>query len=58
VAHQLGVRVDVWTINTEPDMRRVLGYGVDGIMTDRPDVLSRVLGRDGQRQENQLAPQQ
>jgi glycerophosphoryl diester phosphodiesterase len=42
-AHQLGVRVDVWTINTEPDMRRLLGYGVDGIMTDRPDILNRVL---------------
>jgi glycerophosphoryl diester phosphodiesterase len=42
-AHELGVRVDVWTINTEPDMRRVLGHGVDGIMTDRPDVLNQVL---------------
>jgi glycerophosphoryl diester phosphodiesterase len=45
VAHQLGVRVDVWTVNTEPDMRRVLGYGVDGIMTDRPDILDRLLDR-------------
>jgi glycerophosphoryl diester phosphodiesterase len=35
--------VDVWTVNTEPDMRRVLGHGVDGIMTDRPDVLSLML---------------
>jgi glycerophosphoryl diester phosphodiesterase len=42
-AHELGVRVDVWTINKEPDMRRLLGFGVDGIMTDRPDVLARVL---------------
>ena len=42
-AHQLGVRVDVWTVNTEPDMRRVLGHGVDGIMTDRPDALNRML---------------
>jgi glycerophosphoryl diester phosphodiesterase len=42
-AHQLDLRVDVWTINTERDMRRVLGYGVDGIMTDRPDILNRVL---------------
>jgi len=24
-------------------MRRLLGYGVDGIMTDRPDVLAKVL---------------
>ena len=57
-AHRLGVRVDVWTVNTEPEMRRMLAAGVDGIMTDRPDVLSRVLGRDRQRQENQLTPQQ
>ena len=42
-AHEVGVRVDVWTIDEEPDMRRLLGFGVDGIMTDRPDVLARVL---------------
>jgi len=42
-AHERGLRVDVWTINTEPAMRRLLGYGVDGIMTDRPDILARVL---------------
>jgi glycerophosphoryl diester phosphodiesterase len=49
-AHERGLRVDVWTIDSEPDMRRLLGYGVDGIMTDRPDVLARVLEgseRDG-----------
>ena len=28
-------------------MRRLLSYGVDGIMTDRPDVLARVLGAPG-----------
>lgn len=44
-AHQLGVRVDVWTINTEPDMLRVLGSGADGIMTDRPDILAQLLHR-------------
>ena len=42
-AHERGLRVDVWTIDSEADMRRLLGYGVDGIMTDRPDVLARVL---------------
>jgi glycerophosphoryl diester phosphodiesterase len=46
-AHKQGLRVDVWTIDTEPDMRRLLGYGVDGIMTDRPDILAKVLeGRE------------
>ncbi len=42
-AHEQGLRVDVWTINSEPDMRRLLAFGVDGIMTDRPDVLAQVL---------------
>ncbi len=39
-----GLWVDVWTIDEEPDMRRLLGYGVDGIITDRPDVLTGILG--------------
>ncbi len=42
-AHDHNVRVDVWTIDDPSSMRRLLGYGVDGIMTDRPDVLSEVL---------------
>jgi glycerophosphoryl diester phosphodiesterase len=42
-AHGQGLRVDVWTIDSEADMRRLLGYGVDGIMSDRPDILARVL---------------
>jgi glycerophosphoryl diester phosphodiesterase len=42
-AHERGLRVDVWTIDAEADMRRLLGYGVDGIMTDRPDVLAELL---------------
>jgi len=43
-AHDRDLRVDVWTIDDEPAMRRLLSYGVDGIMTDRPDVLAKVLG--------------
>jgi glycerophosphoryl diester phosphodiesterase len=42
-AHARGLRVDVWTIDTEADMRRLLGHGVDGIMTDQPDVLAKIL---------------
>jgi glycerophosphoryl diester phosphodiesterase len=41
--HERALRVDVWTIDHEPDMRRLLGFGVDGIMTDRPDILANVL---------------
>jgi glycerophosphoryl diester phosphodiesterase len=46
-AHELGIRVDVWTINSEPQMRRLLGFGVDGIITDRPNVLARVISGAG-----------
>jgi glycerophosphoryl diester phosphodiesterase len=42
-AHDRGLRVDVWTIDDEPAIRRLLSFGVDGIMTDRPDVLTGVL---------------
>lgn len=38
-----GVRVDVWTINDEAEMRRLIEMGVDGIMTDRPDRLMNVI---------------
>lgn len=42
-AHRLSIPVQVWTVNEEEDMRRLLDWGVDGIQTDRPDVLSRIL---------------
>jgi glycerophosphoryl diester phosphodiesterase len=43
--HRLGLPVHVWTVDEEDDMRALLAIGVDGIVTDRPDVLARVLGR-------------
>jgi glycerophosphoryl diester phosphodiesterase len=43
--HRLGILVHVWTVDAEEDMRALLALGVDGIVTDRPDVLARVLGR-------------
>lgn len=45
-AHEHGVKVHAWTINTPESMRDLVALGVDGIMTDRPDVLLRVLGAD------------
>lgn len=42
-AHALNLAVHVWTVDGEEDMRRLLGWGVDGIITDRPDRLARVL---------------
>jgi glycerophosphoryl diester phosphodiesterase len=44
-AHRRGLQVHAWTIDEEQDMRRLLGLGVDGIITDRPDRLLEVLGR-------------
>ena len=43
--HRLGIPVHVWTVDDEEQMRALLAIGVDGIVTDRPDVLGRVLGR-------------
>ncbi len=42
-AHKRGVRVDVWTIDDPEEMRRLLGLGVDVVMTNRPEVLAKVL---------------
>ena len=45
VARRKGLAVHVWTVNRREDMERILETGVDGIMTDRPDLLLDVLGR-------------
>ena len=37
-AHDAGVSVVVWTVNQPDDMRRLLAWGVDGLITDRPDL--------------------
>lgn len=44
-AHKRKLVVHPYTVNDEPVMRFLLGRGVDGMFTDRPDVLRRVLGR-------------
>lgn len=42
-AHRHGVEVHVWTVDDEDSMRRLVRMGVDGIMTDRPDLLANVV---------------
>jgi len=46
-AHAAGVAVHVWTIDDPDEMARLLALGVDGIMTDRPSVLTDVLRTAG-----------
>jgi glycerophosphoryl diester phosphodiesterase len=36
ISHDKGLPVNVWTVNRESDMLRMIDYGVDGIMTDYP----------------------
>jgi glycerophosphoryl diester phosphodiesterase len=47
-AHGLGLPVHVWTIDGAAQMHRLLNLGVDGIMTDRPTVLRKVLQDRGE----------
>jgi glycerophosphoryl diester phosphodiesterase len=42
-AHDAGLRVLVWTVDEPSTMHRLLDSGVDGIFTDRPDLLREVL---------------
>ncbi len=43
--HDEDLQVYAWTVNTESEMRRLIALGVDGIITDEPGLLSKVLGR-------------
>jgi glycerophosphoryl diester phosphodiesterase len=42
-AHANNLAVHVWTVNDADDMRRLVQWGADGIMTDRPTLLEQVL---------------
>ncbi|WP_129667328.1 glycerophosphodiester phosphodiesterase family protein [Phytoactinopolyspora endophytica] len=42
-AHHLGLRLVVWTVDDPDVMRRLILAGVDGIITDRPDLLREVM---------------
>ncbi|WP_411106598.1 glycerophosphodiester phosphodiesterase [Streptomyces sp. cmx-4-9] len=46
-AHERGLQVHVWTVNEPQRMEALLDLGVDGIMTDRIDILRTVLDRRG-----------
>jgi len=42
-AHREGIKVFPWTVNQEKEMRQMIRLGVDGIMTNYPDKLFRIL---------------
>lgn len=43
--HQAGMEIHVWTVNVGQDMRRAARWGVDGIITNYPQVLRDIVGR-------------
>ena len=38
-SHRAGLGVQVWTVDNEVDARRLLEWGVDALITDRPDLV-------------------
>lgn len=49
LAHRAGLGVQVWTVDTEEDARRLLGWGVDALITDRPDLIVPVVRRGSEK---------
>jgi glycerophosphoryl diester phosphodiesterase len=49
LAGSINVRVQVWVVNDEAEMKRLLNIGVQGIVTDYPDRLLRLMGREAGR---------
>lgn len=41
--HTQGIQIHIWTVNEPADMHRLLDWGADGLITDFPDRLARVL---------------
>lgn len=42
-AHDLGMTVNVWTVNSESDLQEVIDYGVDYITTDEPVLAKQMI---------------
>ncbi len=44
-AHELGLKIVPWTVNRVDTMYRLISWGVDGLITDKPDLLLKLVGR-------------
>jgi glycerophosphoryl diester phosphodiesterase len=44
LCHQRDIMVYVWTVDDEREIRQLIAWNVDGIYSNRPDVLKRVVG--------------
>lgn len=41
--HKSGRRIHVWTVNTSKDLRRLISYDIDGIITGKPELVRQIL---------------
>ena len=46
-SHRLGLKVVVWTVNKPDDIARMIDIGVDGVISDHPDLLRKIAGDKG-----------
>jgi glycerophosphoryl diester phosphodiesterase len=46
-AHAAGLQVQVWTVDQEDDMRRLIAWGADALITNRPDLARQVVDTAG-----------
>jgi glycerophosphoryl diester phosphodiesterase len=43
--HKHGIRVYVWTVDDDREMKKLIGWGVDGIYSNRPGVLKEIISK-------------
>jgi glycerophosphoryl diester phosphodiesterase len=46
-AHGLGIKVVVWTVNEPAQIKKMLDLGVDGLISDRPDLVRQAMAERG-----------